>query len=156
MEANAKCRTTTNEPAAQVKERTVTDGLTRGVLMSRALKLKCPQCGQSPMFHQWFRMYPQCNHCGLKYERDPGYFLGSIYINYGLTAIITTIVYIVTHFAFDMPNWWVVPPLLAFCIIFPLFFFPFARAYWLAMDLSFDKYKDQEDLPPPPGYQGPL
>lgn len=93
-------------------------------------------------------MYPKCDHCGLTYEREPGYFLGSIYVNYGLTALTTTFCYILFHFVLGYSNLWVVPPLVAFCIIFPVLFFPFARAYWLAMDLSFDRVRtDEDDLP---------
>lgn len=123
--------------------------ISRGTLLSRAVRLKCPQCGESKMFHHWVLMHPACPHCGLKYEREPGYFLGSIYFNYGLTALTTTIAYIVFHFVLEYPNLWVVPPLLVFCITFPILFFPFARAYWLAMDLSFDAVNDEEDQPPP-------
>lgn len=123
--------------------------ISRGTLLSRALKLKCPQCGESKLFHHWVLMYPTCAHCGLKYEREPGYFLGSIYVNYGLTAMTTTASYIIFHFILGYSNLWVVPPLLAFCILFPILFFPFARAYWLAMDLSFDAVNEEEDLPPP-------
>ena len=116
----------------------------RNVLLARAVRLKCPQCGESKLFHHWVLMYPKCEHCGLTYEREPGYFLGSIYVNYGLTALTSTVAYIVFHFIMGYPNWWVMPPLVAFCILFPILFFPFARAYWLAMDLSFDRYGGEE------------
>lgn len=117
----------------------------RSVLLSRAVRLKCPQCGESKLFHHWVQMYPKCEHCGLTYEREPGYFLGSIYINYGLTAISTTVAYVAFHIVMGYSNAWVVPPLVAYCIIFPVLFFPFARAYWLAMDLSFDRYRGDDD-----------
>ena len=117
----------------------------RQVLLSRALRLRCPQCGESKLFHHWVLMYPKCEHCGLTYEREPGYFLGSIYVNYGLTALITTFVYVGFHIVLGYSNAWVVPPLVAFCILFPVLFFPFARAYWLAMDLSFDRYRGEDD-----------
>lgn len=123
----------------------------RGTLLSRAMQLKCPQCGNSSLFHHWVLMYPSCSHCGLHYEREPGYFLGSIYVNYGLTALVTTASYIIFHFILGYSNWWVVPPLLVFCLLFPVLFFPFARAYWLAMDLSFDAPRDEEDFQPRPG-----
>ena len=29
-------------------------------------------------------MYERCPYCDLKYEREPGYFLGAMYIGYGL------------------------------------------------------------------------
>ena len=38
-------------------------------------------------------MHERCPHCGVKFEREPGFFLGSIYINYGLTALIVAVAY---------------------------------------------------------------
>jgi hypothetical protein len=32
-------------------------------------------------------MYAYCPECGLKYEREQGYFLGAMYISYGLALI---------------------------------------------------------------------
>jgi hypothetical protein len=91
------------------------------------------------MYTGLFRMNPQCRHCGLRYEREPGYFLGSIYVNYGLTAITTTITYVVLRFGAEFDNNRIAGSLAVFCVAFPLFFFRYARAYWLAMDLSFDR-----------------
>ncbi len=31
-------------------------------------------------------MHRECPRCGLKFEREPGYFLGAMYISYGLGA----------------------------------------------------------------------
>jgi hypothetical protein len=53
-----------------------------------------------------------------------------------------TIAYIVFHFAFALPNIYVVPPLLLYAIVFPVFFHRYARALWLA----FDCFLDQTDL----------
>ena len=33
------------------------------------------------------KMYQQCSVCNLKYEREPGYFLGARYISYGLALV---------------------------------------------------------------------
>ena len=44
-------------------------------LIGRALKLRCPRCGQGKLFNGWFTMPERCSHCGFKFERDPGYFL---------------------------------------------------------------------------------
>ncbi len=98
-------------------------------------------------------MLPQCSHCGLKYEREPGYFLGSIYINYGLTAVLSAIIYIVGRFRLHISNTLLLSVLVGFCIVFPILIFRYARAWWLAMDLSFD-YSDLDpespNNPPPP------
>jgi len=110
----------------------------RAVLISRALRLRCPLCGEGKLFRTWFKMKPTCTHCHLKFEREPGYYLGSIYINYGLTAVLMTAGYML-----GIVMKWAAPSVLlwsafAFTIIFPLLMFPFSRALWLAFDLAWD------------------
>lgn len=102
------------------------------------MRLRCPRCGGGKLFKGWFRMHERCPNCKLKYERDPGYFLGSAYINYGLTAVIITAVYIPLRFVANIEGRDMLVPLGLFCFIFPLFFFRYARAWWLAMDCHFD------------------
>ena len=104
----------------------------------RALQLRCPRCGESKMFAGLFRMREKCAHCGLKYEREPGYFLGSIYINYGLTAFLTSVGWVTLRFAYGIESRWLAVAFGAFCVLFPMLFFRYARALWLAMHCRFD------------------
>lgn len=90
------------------------------------------------MFTSLFHMHATCPECGLKFEREPGYFLGSIYINYGLTALITTITWIVLHLGYGIEARPLAIALLAFCVVFGIFFFRYARALWLALDCRFE------------------
>lgn len=83
-------------------------------------------------------MNEKCSGCGLKYEREPGYFLGSTYVNYGWTAGSMTAAYMIIHFGYGVPNKYVVPPLTAYSVLFPLFFFRYARALWLTFDCFLD------------------
>lgn len=104
----------------------------------RARRLRCPRCGEGPLYRSWFTMHERCPHCGLQYERAPGYFLGSAYINYGFVAITLTAMYVGLHFGAEISNQILTPPLVAYCIIVPLALFRHARAWWLAMDCYFD------------------
>jgi uncharacterized protein (DUF983 family) len=117
--------------------------------MGRALRLKCPRCGQAPMFNGPFSTRERCGHCHMKYERAPGYFLGSIYINYGLTAIAITIVYSILHVGFGWSNTQLAFPLAGFCFVFPALAFRHTRALWLAMDCHWDESLMEVDEPPP-------
>ena len=56
--------------------------------MLRGLRLLCPRCGRGRIFRGWFAMNERCAACGRKFDRAPGYMLGSIYINYGVTALL--------------------------------------------------------------------
>jgi uncharacterized protein (DUF983 family) len=111
---------------------------TLGELLFRALCLRCPRCGRGKLFRGLFSMFPECEHCKLRYERAPGYFLGSTYINYGVTAVVVTIVYLVLHVGIGFSNRALAGPLAGFCVLFPLYFFRYARALWLALDSFLD------------------
>jgi uncharacterized protein (DUF983 family) len=104
----------------------------------RAWRLRCPRCGREKLFKNLIGMHQQCASCGLRYEREPGYFLGSIYINYGLTALLVTVGYL-TLAASGVVSLeaalWIVA---AFAVVFPIWFFRYARSLWLGFDHYWD------------------
>jgi uncharacterized protein (DUF983 family) len=118
-------------------------------IIFRALRLKCPRCGGAPMFCGVFKMHERCASCDLKFEREPGYFLGSIYINYGLSALIITVGWITLRFGYKFDAKLLLVGFLVFLVVFQSLFFRYARALWLAMDCRFDRslYTDPAELP---------
>jgi uncharacterized protein (DUF983 family) len=110
----------------------------------RSCQLLCPRCGHGKLFIGWFRMHERCGHCGLPYQREPGYFLGSIYFNYGLTALIMTVTFFVGFLGFSISANTLLWPLTAFCVLFPLWFFRYARSLWLGFDEFVDPRPRQE------------
>lgn len=104
------------------------------MLLGRALRLRCPLCGQGRLFRRWLLMHKNCPHCGVKFEREPGFFLGSIYINYGLTALIVAIVYPMLLFNKLASERHLLVGSLVFVVLFPLLLFPWARSLWLGFD----------------------
>jgi len=104
------------------------------LLLGRALRCRCPLCGRGQLFRNWFAMYPRCEHCGATFEREPGFFLGSIYINYGLTALIVTIAYPLLLFRGGVNEQRLLIGAVAFTVIFPILLFPWARRIWLGFD----------------------
>lgn len=83
-------------------------------------------------------MSPRCEVCKLDFRQEPGFYLGSIYFNYGLTALIVTAAYFTLYFAADLPDGVLLGGLTAFCVLFPLWFFRYARSLWLGVDQYFD------------------
>ncbi len=79
-------------------------------------------------------MYPECLSCNLRFEREQGYFVGALYINYAVTALVA----IVGYFALDYFIIMSLPQQLvlwgAFAVSFPLFFFRYSRSLWLSLD----------------------
>lgn len=118
-----------------------------GTLIARALRLRCPRCGQGAMFTGVFRMHETCPNCRFKFEREPGYFLGSIYINYGLSALISTIAWMSLRYGVGVPALPLAIGLALFVILFGSLFFRYARALWLALDCRFESDRFFEDRP---------
>lgn len=118
-----------------------------GQALIRGLFLRCPACGVGRLFRNMFQMNASCSECGFRFERPAGYFLGSTYINYGCTALITTVSYTVLRFGLGWPKEQLLGGLLAFCLVFPLVFFRFARSLWLSLDSFFDRQGASEAMP---------
>lgn len=106
---------------------------------ARGLSLRCPMCAEGRLFRGWVSMHQRCESCGFVFERGPGYFLGSTYINYGVTTLTTTATYIWLRFIVGVPRTWLVSGLALFCVIFPLVFFRYARSMWLSFDSWLDR-----------------
>jgi uncharacterized protein (DUF983 family) len=114
------------------------------LLVIRALRLRCPFCGQGKLFRGWFRMHERCPSCNAAFEREPGFFLGSIYFNYGLTALIVAIAYPVLLFGYGLPETPLLAGALVFVVVFPMLFFRFARSLWLGFDQFADPREQYE------------
>lgn len=106
--------------------------------VARSCRLVCPRCGQGRLFDGWFRMRRQCDACGLDFRQEPGFYLGSIYFNYGLTALVVTISYFALYFGGTLSGQTVLSGLTTFCVLFPLWFFRYARSLWLGFDQYWD------------------
>jgi uncharacterized protein (DUF983 family) len=63
--------------------------VTRLQIAARGLANRCPNCGGRTLFKvgTFFEVNKACPVCGLKIERDEGFFLGSMSLNYGVTLV---------------------------------------------------------------------
>jgi uncharacterized protein (DUF983 family) len=112
-------------------------------LLVWGLCLRCPRCGARALFRTWFSMHERCSVCQLRFEREQGYFLGAMYINYGVTVVLA----LIGSFALEC---WATVSLtqqlllwVGFGSLFPVLFFRHSRGLWLAFDHIFDPVEDQ-------------
>ena len=63
--------------------------VTQGQIISRGLANCCPNCGGKTLFKEGkvFELDRSCRQCGLKLEKDEGFFLGAMALNYGVTCV---------------------------------------------------------------------
>jgi uncharacterized protein (DUF983 family) len=107
----------------------------------RAARLRCPTCGRGAIFRGWFVMNEQCSSCGRRFARDPGYLLGSIYFNYGVTALLVVVMYFTMYFRAWLSDGQRLVVLSLFAVAFPMWFFRYARALWMAFDERWDPWQ---------------
>jgi hypothetical protein len=79
-------------------------------------------------------MYTNCPHCDLKFEREQGYFVGAIYVNYAATVLLAIPGFFVLDTFTNMTIHQQLALWVSFAIIFPLLFFHHSRSLWLALD----------------------
>jgi uncharacterized protein (DUF983 family) len=108
------------------------------VLITRALRLRCPACGRGKIFRGWFTMNDACPGCSRPFQRGPGFFLGSIYFNYGITAVMVVVIYFACFFSEVVTDRQLFYITMAIALFFPLWFFRYARALWIGFDELWD------------------
>jgi uncharacterized protein (DUF983 family) len=102
--------------------------------LAAALQLRCPRCGQRTLFRNMFAMNRECASCHLVFEREPGYFVGAIYINYAATAGVAVAGFLILDACTSVS---VTTQIVLWCIFgvgFPLCFFRYSKSLWLALD----------------------
>jgi hypothetical protein len=83
-------------------------------------------------------MYECCSVCDLKYEREPGYFLGAMYISYALAlgtiALMAVMVWVVARLWITKAAIWGVVLFLPLAPVITLF----SRVLWIYLDQAVD------------------
>ena len=105
-----------------------------GRIVGRALRLRCPRCGRSPLYARYFRMHERCAACGLRYEREQGFFVGAIYINYAVTVAVAVGVVLGLDWTVGLTLAQQLAIGVGLGVVVPLAFFRHARSLWLVMN----------------------
>lgn len=105
-------------------------------VVRRALALRCPRCGGAQLFSGWLTMRSECALCGLRFERAQGYWVGAIYINYGVTTSLALGGYFLLWAYTDLSTAAQLAVWIPFLLVFPLWFFRYSRSLWLALEFS--------------------
>jgi len=82
----------------------------------------------------------RCPRCGVRFEREEGYFLGAYALNLIVAEFLGLGLALVLIFKTDLrylPLLWQEVIAVALAIAFPVTLFPFSRTVWIAMDLLF-------------------
>lgn len=101
------------------------------------LRQRCPVCLQGPVFKGIFGMHSHCPVCGVKYERETGYFLNSMFIAYTAGFFILVPTAILLYFLDVNLLVFSTVIILETVLIYPLLF-RYSRLIWMHGDQVLD------------------
>ena len=106
------------------------------------LRNKCPVCKKGKIFNERnllfnFKkpnMYSNCPNCDYKYEKEPGFFFGAMYVSYALTISEALIIFILsTLFLGENKLILKFGIIVGAIVLFSLFNLRFSRIIWIYM-----------------------
>ena len=114
--------------------------------LSDILRQRCPRCRRGSIFrYSIYRGFPKmcerCSVCDLKFQREEGYFLGAMYISFGLALVIIALI---AALLWAITGWWITKDMIWALVLFlPLApaISLFARVLWIYLDQTFDPEK---------------
>src|SRR5689334_16643976 len=107
------------------------------------LRQKCPRCREGRIFRgggwrHWLAVNDRCSVCGLRFQREQGYFVGAAYMSYGLSLVpvLALVVFFwrIVRLPYDTALFAAAG---AYLPVVP-FVARFARVLWIHLDQSLD------------------
>ena len=121
--------------------------LKKGSKLNSILTGTCPRCQNESMyldknplhFSKILKMNEKCSHCGLKYQIEPSFFYGAMYVSYGLNVALSIAAFIVSYLIFNSSlKVAFISILISNVVLFP-FVLRWSRNIYINMFVSFDK-----------------
>jgi uncharacterized protein (DUF983 family) len=110
------------------------------------LSQKCPLCLQGSVFRGGLTMNEACPACGVRFEREQGYFLGALYVAYGLAVPVLSLSVLVLWIAGlgDAGRCFTI----AILVLLPVnpIILRYARVVWLHLDQFLDPRPESQNV----------
>lgn len=82
--------------------------LKKGSKLYSILTGTCPKCQNESMYmdknplhlNKILKMHDTCSHCGLKYQIEPSFFYGAMYVSYGINVAVGIAAFIISFLIF--------------------------------------------------------
>ncbi len=121
--------------------------LKKGSKLNSILTGSCPRCQNESMyldknplhFSKVLKMKESCSHCGLKYQIEPSFFYGAMYVSYALNVALSIAVFVISYLIIH----WNLKTTFIAIIISNIVLFPYvlrwSRNIYINLFVSFDK-----------------
>lgn len=121
--------------------------LKKGSKLNSILTGSCPRCQNESMyldknplhFSKILKMHENCSHCGLKYQIEPSFFYGAMYVSYALNVALSVAVFVIAFLFLHLSlKTTLIAIILSNIVLFP-FVLRLSRNIYINMFVSFDK-----------------
>ena len=120
--------------------------LKKGSKLYSILTGTCPKCQNESMyldknplhFNKILKMHENCSHCGLKYQIEPSFFYGAMYVSYGLNVAIGIAAFIISFVIFGASLKAAFISIIASLILLFPFVLRWSRNIYINMFVSYD------------------
>ncbi len=113
-------------------------------VLKRALRLRCPACGESSIVERPFHIRHHCPVCLSLYKREDGFFVGAILANVVITELVILAFCFFCLLVIGAKYESVLVVLFIVAVIFPVAFYHHSWSLWLGFDYlveSLPKYR---------------
>ena len=126
--------------------------LKKGSKLNSILTGSCPRCQKESMYSdknplhltKVLKMNDNCSHCGLKYQIEPSFFYGAMYVSYGLNVAVGIAAFIVSFVFFGASiGESFIAIVITLIVLFP-FVLRLSRNLYINMFVSYDPKAGQE------------
>ena len=120
--------------------------LKKGSKLNSILTGSCPKCQKESMYSdknplhltKVLKMNDHCSHCGLKYQIEPSFFYGAMYVSYGLNVAVGIAAFIVSFVFFGVTiEQSFLAIVISLIVLFP-FVLRLSRNLYINMFVSYD------------------
>lgn len=124
----------------------------KGSKIYSIVAMRCPRCHEgklwrSPLYKlKFYDMYENCPVCGLKYEQEPGFWYGAMYMGYIFSTGALLIVMLTTLFVFEWELSYVLIAGFTAALVGFVFNTRLSRSAWLNIMVSYNpEWKEQNE-----------
>lgn len=120
--------------------------LKKGSKVYSILTGTCPRCHKESMyqyknilsFSKMIKMKETCGHCGLKFQIEPSFFYGAMYVSYALNVAIGVAAFIISYLVVPSMLTAFYSIVIALVVLFP-FVMRLSRNIYINFFVSYDK-----------------
>ncbi len=107
------------------------------------LKSRCPHCLEGEIFLSFMTMNETCPVCGIKFERENGYFMMAVFMGYVMGTAVALPLILILYLSGASLAGYLITLIPALIVLSPVIFH-YARVVWLHIDEILDPRREQE------------